>query len=44
MKCLNQNCKANEIENDDNFCYMCGHWTTKGYTFLKDKKKYRYDN
>lgn len=37
MKCLNQKCNATDIENDDNFCYKCGHWTTKGYSFLKDK-------
>ena len=35
MKCLNQNCNAEEIEEDDNFCYKCGHWTAKGYSFLK---------
>ena len=33
-RCLNCN---EEIENDDNFCYNCGHWTAKGYIFLKDK-------
>lgn len=27
-----------EIENDDNFCPECGHWTSKGYFFLKDSK------
>ena len=37
VKCLNQNCDADEIEKDDNFCYKCGHWTAKGYTFAKDK-------
>ena len=37
MKCLNQNCDANEIEKDDNFCYKCGHWTAKGYAFLNNK-------
>ena len=37
MKCLNQNCDADQIENDDNFCYKCGHWTAKGYSFIKDK-------
>lgn len=34
MKCLN--CGV-EIENDDNFCWKCGHWTAKGYLFLKNK-------
>lgn len=37
MKCLNQNCDANEIEKDDNFCYKCGHWTARGYAFLNNK-------
>lgn len=37
MKCLNQNCNAEQIENDDNFCYKCGHWTAKGYSFIKDE-------
>ena len=37
MRCLNDKCNANEIENDDNFCYKCGHYTSKGYSFLKDK-------
>lgn len=36
MKCLNQNCNADQIEKDDNFCYKCGHWTAKGYSFIKD--------
>ena len=26
-----------EIESDDNFCYKCGHWTAKGYSFLNDE-------
>ena len=26
-----------EVEVDDNFCPECGHWTTKGYSFLNDK-------
>ena len=34
MKCIH--CEA-EIESDDNFCWKCGEWTSKGYTFLKDK-------
>ena len=38
MKCLNSKCNANEIENDDNFCYKCGYYTSKGYSFLKDKE------
>lgn len=33
MQCLQ--CKS-EIDKDDKFCYNCGHWTAKGYTFLKD--------
>ncbi len=33
MKCLNKNCNATEIENDDNFCYKCGYWTAKGINF-----------
>lgn len=33
MKCLNCN---TEIENDDNFCPNCGHWTTKGYKYFND--------
>ncbi len=35
MKCLNKDCNAGEIEEDDNFCYKCGHWTARGYSFLK---------
>ena len=27
-----------EIEEDDNFCPKCGHWTIKGYTFFSDEK------
>mgnify|MGYP004543905181 CR=1 FL=1 len=37
-KCLVCN---SEIEADDNFCPKCGHWTTKGYSYLtriEDKK------
>ncbi|MDD5826561.1 MAG: hypothetical protein PUD25_02205 [Bacilli bacterium] len=37
-KCLVCN---SEIEEDDNFCPKCGHWTTKGYSYLtriEDKK------
>ena len=37
MKCLNQYCDAKDIEHDDNFCYKCGYWTAKGYSFIKDK-------
>lgn len=36
MECLNPDCDADEIEKDDNFCYKCGHWTAKGYSFLKN--------
>ena len=38
MKCINPNCDANSIEQNDNFCYKCGHWTGKGHTLLNDKK------
>ena len=38
MKCINQYCDADEIENDDNFCYKCGHWTAKGYSFIRNKE------
>ena len=38
MRCLNQYCDANKIENDDNFCYKCGHWTAKGYSFIRNKE------
>lgn len=38
MKCLNQNCDVKDIEEDDNFCYKCGHWTPKGYKFLNNKE------
>lgn len=38
MKCLNRSCDASEIENDDNFCYKCGHWTAKGYSFINNKE------
>lgn len=27
-----------EIESDDNFCPKCGHWTAKGYSFLKNEE------
>ena len=37
MKCLNSKCNATEIEEDDNFCYKCGYYTSKGYKFLKDE-------
>ena len=37
MKCMNHYCDADQIEKDDNFCYKCGDWTTKGYSYLKDK-------
>ena len=35
MKCLNQYCDAEDIENDDNYCYKCGHWTAKGFSFIR---------
>lgn len=34
MKCIH--CDV-EIESDDNFCWKCGHWTARGYSFLKNK-------
>ena len=36
MKCLNQKCNVIDIGMNDNFCYKCGHYTSKGYIFLKD--------
>ena len=38
MQCFN--CKS-EINEEDNFCYKCGEWTSKGYKFLKDKNNYK---
>lgn len=38
MKCLNRDCAASKIENDDNFCYKCGHWTAKGFSFISKKE------
>ena len=38
MKCLNQYCDAEDIENDDNFCYKCGHWTAKGFSFIRKEE------
>ena len=38
MICLNQYCDTDEIEKDDNFCYKCGHWTAKGYSFIRNKE------
>lgn len=35
MKCIYCNV---EIESDDNFCWKCGHWTAKGYSFLKNEE------
>lgn len=35
MKCIH--CEV-EIELDDNFCWKCGHWTAKGYSFLKNEE------
>lgn len=28
---------GHEVEGDDNFCPECGHWTARGYSFLRDK-------
>lgn len=36
MKCMR--CNAENIEKDDNFCWKCGHWTAKGFNFLKERK------
>lgn len=33
-KCLD--C-GNSIEEDDNYCHECGHWTAKGYKLLKNQ-------
>ena len=38
VKCLNQSCDATEIENDDNFCYKCGHWTARGFSFIQKEE------
>ena len=38
MNCLNHNCKIDDIEENDNFCHECGHWTAKGFTFLKGQE------
>ena len=38
MKCLNQYCDAEDIETDDNFCYKCGHWTAKGFSFIRKEE------
>ena len=35
MKCMN--CNVEDVETDDNFCWNCGHWTARGYNFLKDE-------
>ena len=37
MKCIICN---SEIENDDNFCHQCGHWTAKGYTYFNQNEKH----
>lgn len=34
-RCLLCGC---EIEEDDNFCPKCGHWTAKGYSYLSEFK------
>lgn len=33
-KCVN--CNAT-LEENDNFCYNCGHWTSHGYRYFKNK-------
>ena len=33
-KCIN--CES-VINQDDNFCHNCGHYTSKGHEFLKDE-------
>ncbi len=38
MKCLNQNCDADLIEEQDHFCYKCGNYTAKGYEYLQNKE------
>lgn len=43
MKCLNQHCNADNIQEDDNFCYKCGHWTAKGFSIVKEKKYFQND-
>lgn len=35
MRCLNCNY---ELENDDNFCPMCGHWTARGYSYFNNSE------
>ena len=35
MRCIY--CNAEDLENDDNFCYNCGHWTIKGYNYLNNE-------
>ena len=35
MKCLN--CGA-ELEADDNFCPVCGHWTAHGYSYFNNSE------
>ena len=41
MKCLNNECDVQDIENDNNFCYKCGHWTAKGYSFLTNDENFK---
>lgn len=35
-KCIN--CQA-EIEENDNFCWKCGHWSAKGYSFFNNNEE-----
>lgn len=37
FKCLE--CQKT-IENDDNFCYSCGHWTARGFKFLNNPENF----
>lgn len=38
MKCLNPLCDADLIEENDNFCYKCGHPTTLGLAYLNKEE------
>lgn len=38
MKCINSLCNADLIEEDDNFCYQCGHPTALGYAYLNKQE------
>lgn len=35
MKCLKCGC---QLENDDNFCPNCGHWTARGYNYFNNSE------